>query len=125
MKKMIAANKGKSTADITDLLETFEVDYITEEQLGSDRMYRKLITSVKDAERFNYHSDYWGDADDYQTDNVALIEALEYFIGQRVKLSFDDGTVLGTLEGILIDKQYNSLGHTRILLSDIIETENR
>lgn len=122
---MIAANNGDHSPDITDILETFEVDYITEEELGSDRMYRKLITSVKDAERFKYRSDYWGDADNYQIDNVALIEALEYFIGDKVKLSFDDGTVLGTLEGILIDKQYNSLGHTRILLSDVIETENR
>lgn len=122
---MIAANKDNFTPDITDILETFEVDYITEEELGSDRMYRKLITSVKDAERFNYRSDYWGDADEYQTANVALIEALEYFIEDKVKLSFDDGTVIGTLEGILIDKQYNSLGHTRILLNDVIETENR
>jgi hypothetical protein len=122
---MIKLTDSKDIIDITNILDTFEVDYTTEEELGRDKMYRKLITSVYDAIKFNYQSDYWGDADEYQDANVGLIEALERLIGDRVKLTFDDGTVLGTLEGILIDKQYNSLGHTRILLSDIVETEDK
>lgn len=103
------------SADITYILEQFDVEIVTAEELGSDYMYRKLITDVNEAEKFNYHSDYWGDADSYQQENVELMEEVEQFVGNVVKVERDEGPEFYKILGILIDRQYNSLSHTVIL----------
>ena len=77
----------------------------------------RVITEPQQAIKFNYHSDYWGDADEYQEQNVALITALEPYIGRRVTFNdYFDGEV--TLDGIAIDKQYNSVSHTSVVVSE-------
>lgn len=118
-----AAMKKRASYDITRVLNMFEypLDVTTREWLGSDYSYRKLVRTVNEAERYNYQSDYWGDADDYQADNVALMAELEDLVGQRCSVRMDGDVIEGTLEGILIDKQYNSVSHTDILFSDVDE----
>jgi len=109
--------------DITWILDSYEYppEVTTREWLGSDYSYHKLITNVRDAERFNYHSDYWGDAQAYQDDNVDLMAALEPWVGSRCVAEVYGDRIEGTLEGILIDKQYNSIGHTSVLFSDVTD----
>lgn len=109
--------------DITWILDSYEypIDWTTEKMLGMEWSYRKLIKTVDDAERFNYHSDYWGDAYTYQDDNVDLMAALEPLVGERCVYETDDGPIEGTLDGILIDRQYNSISHTLVLLSDVTD----
>lgn len=119
--------KGAAMKDLTRIIymygydEDNPVDVTTREWLGSDYYYRVLIKTVSDAERFNYQSDYWGSADEYQEGNVALMWALEPWVGTRCYIDDDEGYLEGTLEGILIDKQYNSPSHTDILFSDVSE----
>ena len=117
------AMRKKAMKNITYVLEWFEYppDVTTEEWLGSDYYYRTLVKSVNEAERFNYHSDYWGDADEYQEDNIVLMEGLEPYIGERCYVEEGEDYIEGTLEGILIDNQYNSISHTCILFSDVTE----
>lgn len=109
--------------DITWLLDEYDgdVDICTKEQLGSDYFYKKLCTSVNDAERFNYHSDYWGDEDTYQEENIALMEEVEPYVGKEVEVTFEDETKRFKILGIAIDKQYNSLSHTVILAEEVKE----
>lgn len=109
--------------DITWILNGYEYppEVTTKELLGSDYSYHKLITNVRDAERFNYHSDYWGDAQTYQDDNVDLMAALEPWVGSRCVAEIYGDKIEGTLVGILIDRQYNSIGHTCVLLSDVTD----
>lgn len=111
--------------DITQFLNRYEYapDVTTREWLGSDFWYRTLITNVHDAERFNYQSDYWGFADDYQEDNVSLMLELEPYVGERCMFRDGDYSIEGTLDGILIDKKYNSISHTCVLFSDYAEKE--
>ena len=110
--------------DISDLV--FDVTYglksVEELDISSlDEVdsYFKLIKNVHEAEVFNYHSDYWGDAEEYQEQNVELIDALSPYIGKKVTITFEDGQMQGTLLGIAIDRQYNSLSHTKIVFDDI------
>ena len=63
---------------------------MTKEDIGNDIVYRKLVKSVHDTETFNYHSDYWGDADTYQEQNVNVMRDLEPFIDKTVAITFDD-----------------------------------
>lgn len=91
------------------------LDIVTREQLGSDYSYHTLVKNVREAERFNYHSDYWGDADSYQERAVEFVENVEPYIGEII--SVDDGE--GNYEdfkllGVLIDRQYNS--HLKLLV---------
>lgn len=112
----------KESYDVTDrfsrLLSRYEdqVDIITEDDLGEDLRYFKLVKNVNDAERFNYHSDYWGDADSYQEEVVDFMSRLSPMIGGIY--SDEDGDSY-EIEGLLIDKQYNSLGHCAVLLKKL------
>lgn len=133
--KLKKAKKTESSDDIpniTWILDNYdwEIDIVTKEDLGSDYYYRTLCTTVNDAERFNYHSDYWGDADTYQQDNIDLMEQVEPYVGKEVIVDFDDDgevhQVVYKILGIVIDKQYNSLSHTNILAELVreIKTED-
>lgn len=129
--KLKKAKKTESSEDlpnITWILENYDwdVDIVTKDQLGSDYYYRTLCTTVNDAERFNYHSDYWGDADIYQQDNIDLMEQVEPYVGKEVIVDFDEGSQKFKILGIVIDKQYNSLSHTCILAEELgeIKTED-
>jgi hypothetical protein len=95
-------------------IEEFEVSSIDEID-----HYFKLIKDTHEAEMFNYHSDYWGTAEDYQNQNISLIESLSPYIGKKVYIEYEDGDIKGTLLGIAIDTQYNSISHTRIILDSI------
>lgn len=81
--------------------------------------YFKLIKTVKEAEKFNYHSDYWGYDEDYQEQNVDLITSLSPYINKLVTIEYDDGAIQGKLLGIAIDKEYNSISHTKVILDSI------
>lgn len=114
--------------DMYESLDVAQIDYILTQlenefertphvimdgQLGSDLRYFEKVRTVRQAEKFNYHSDYWGYAEDYQQQNVTAVEQLRDFIGKQVQI----GGKTGKLEGLLIDIQYNSLSHSYILLS--------
>lgn len=104
--------------DLMYLLDRYDnkVDMYTRDELGNDIIYRKLVKSVDEAEKFNYHSDYWGDADQYERDVVEFMEYLELLIGRG--FTDEDGDAY-EIEGLLIDKQYNSLGHCAVLLKKL------
>lgn len=112
--------ESEDVPNITWILENYDwdVDIMTEEQLGSDYLYRELCRNVDEAARFNYHSDYWGDADSYQDANIELMEQIEPYVGKEVIVDFDDGSQKYKILGIAIDKQYNSLSHTCILAEE-------
>lgn len=115
-------NEDSNVEDITWLLDDtdWKVDITTNERLGSDRSYRTLVKNVHDAETFNYHSDYWGSADGYQEENVNFMEQLEPYIDKVVKVTFEDGTEQKfKVLGLLIDRQYNSIGHSEILVEEV------
>ena len=114
--------------DISNLV--FDVTYGSKSIEGLDISsldeidhYFKLVKNVHEAEVFNYHSDYWGDAEDYQEQNIELIDALSPYIGKKVTITFEDGQIQGTLLGIAIDRQYNSLEHTKVVLDNITELD--
>ena len=126
--KLKKAKKTESSEDlpnITWILDNYDwdVDIVTKDQLGSDYYYRTLCTTVNDAERFNYHSDYWGDADTYQQDNIDLMEQVEPYVGKEVIVDYDEGSQKFKILGIVIDKQYNSLSHTCILGEELGEVK--
>ena len=83
--------------------------------------YYKLIKTVDEAEKFNYHSDYWGYDEDYQEQNIELIDALAPYINKTVEIEYEDGLIRGKLLGIAIDRQYNSISHTKVILDTIEE----
>lgn len=99
---------GQKYIEELDIASKEEIDY-----------YFTLIRNVHEAEVFNYHSDYWGYDEDYQEQNIELIDALSPYINKRVAIQYDDGVIEGTLLGIAIDKQYNSISHTKVILDDI------
>lgn len=76
--------------------------------------YKTIVNDVHGAEKFNYHSDYWGCADYYQEQNIELIQEIERFVGSVVSVN----GVVGELVGIAIDRDYNSISHTDIVLKD-------
>lgn len=117
---------NEEAEDITYILDEYngEVDFVTKEELGLDYSYRVLITSVSEAQEYNYHSDYWGSDSEYQEQNVDLMWQLEKYVGKTVKIKFEDTTVYAKLIGILIDKQYNSIDHTKILIEPINMNES-
>ena len=132
LKKVKKTESSDDIPNITWILDNYdwEIDIVTKEDLGSDYYYRTLCTTINDAERFNYHSDYWGDADTYQQDNIDLMEQVEPYVGKEVIVDFDDDgevhQVVYKILGIVIDKQYNSLSHTDILAELVreIKTED-
>lgn len=115
---------------LNDIYNEYQFDgIITKEQMDADywffRSY-KLIKSVSQAKKFKYHSDYWNDEYTYRDANVGLMEALEGFIGQRCSLDTKWGNhIEGTLVGILIDTEYNSVGHTKLLFKDVEKTAKK
>lgn len=117
---------NEEAEDITYILDEYngEVDFVTKEELGLDYSYRVLITSVSEAQEYNYHSDYWGSDSEYQEQNVDLMWRLEKYVGKTVKIEFEDTTVYAKLIGILIDRQYNSIDHTKILIEPINMNES-
>lgn len=113
----------KESHDVTDrfdrLLSRYgdKVDITTEEDMGNDISYFKLVKNVKDAKRFNYHSDYWGDADLYQEEVVGFMSRLAPMVGGVYSDEYE-------IVGLLIDKQYNSLSHCKVLIKNL-ENESR
>lgn len=125
--------ESKEFYDISDLYLIYSSKDFRQLEVASldelDR-YFKLIKNVSDARAFNYHSDYWGEAEDYQKQNVELIKALHLYIGKKVCVDYGDGKMSsyhgyrgkmqGTLLGIAIDKQYNSIGHTKVVFDNMV-----
>ena len=88
---------------------------------SGDSSYFTVVKNEREAAEFNYHSDYWGSADQYQEDNVELVSSLEYYIESGDKLYFreEDGNKhYFTVTGVAIDRQYNSISHTKILIKE-------
>lgn len=86
-------------------------------RLGSERRFYTLVTTVEDAETYDYDGDYWGTASEYRSDNIDLMLSLTPFVGSMVRYDWGDGDVdEGVLVGILIDDKYNGTGHTLVLL---------
>ena len=114
--------ESEQLKDINWLLNDYDIDITTKEELGSDYYYRKLVTNVDEAEKFNYHSDYWGDADSYQEDMVNLMYQIEPYINKNVIIDIDGESYKYKLLGVLIDKQYNSISHAELLIEEISDT---
>lgn len=107
-----------TVSDIRGILSQHpDVSIYTKDELGSDYRYHTLIKSRDEALKYNYQPDFWGTADEYQKDNVKFVSELAPYIGKQV-LAFDDDTVF-TLKGVLIDNQYNSLDHTKVLVEEV------
>jgi hypothetical protein len=111
--------------DITRYIDRYEhaPEVTTREWLEGDYCYFQLMRTADEAVRFNYHDDYWGDADEYQEQNVCLMRDLEPWVGERCRAYIDGDCIEGTLEGILVDRQYNSIGHTCVLFGDVKEVK--
>ena len=114
--------------DISDLV--FDVTYGSKSVDGLDIASREeidhyftLVRNVHEAEVFSYHSDYWGYAEDYQEQNIELIDALSPYINKIVTIGYDDDFIQGTLLGIAIDRQYNDISHTKVVLDNITELD--
>ena len=90
---------------------------------SSDSSYFTIVRNERDAERFNYHSDYWGSAEQYQNDNVGLVSSLglgDSDVGEDLFYFEDeDGKHYFTVTGVAIDRQYNSISHTKILIKEV------
>ena len=84
-------------------------------------LYHTLIKDVDGAEKFNYHSDYWGSDEDYQRQNVDLMDDLSPYIGKKVQIDYDSGSLTGKLLGIAVDRGYNDIHHTQVVLDSIEE----
>lgn len=107
-----------TVSDIRGILSQYpDINIYTKDELGGDYKYHTLIKSREDALKYNYQPDFWGTADEYQKDNVKFVSKLEPYIGKHV-LAFDDDTVF-ILLGVLIDNQYNSLDHTKVLVEKV------
>lgn len=107
-----------TVSDIRGILSQYpDISIYTKDELGGDYKYHTLIKSREDALKYNYQPDFWGTADEYQKDNVKFVSELEPYIGKHV-LAFDDNTVF-ILLGVLIDNQYNSLDHTKVLVEEV------
>lgn len=91
----------------------------TTEELGNDIIYHKKCYDEHDVEKFNFHSDRWGDADYYQEQALDVMREIEPYIGNKVIIPFDEGNVSATVVTMLIDKQYNN--HIKILIDDVEE----
>lgn len=107
-----------NVSDIRGILSQYpDISIYTKDELGGDYKYHTLIKSRNEALKYNYKPDFWGTADEYQKDNVKFVSELEPYIGKPV-LAFDDDTVF-ILLGVLIDNQYNSLDHTKVLVKEL------
>ena len=124
LKKKINESENTDIPDITYIFEDYDwkFDITTKEDLGLDYSYHKLVKTTEEAEKFNYHSDYWGSADTYQEEVTEVVSQFEPYIDKKVLIDTDDGPITCKLLGVLIDKQYNSVGHLEILVEDINES---
>lgn len=104
--------------DITWIFDRWdwEFDITTKEELGSDYFYHTLVKNYSEAERFNYHSDYWGSAEDYQADVCDVVADFEPYVGEVVSINSEGGPQNYNLLGVLIDNQYNSVSHLAVLV---------
>jgi len=103
--------------DITAIVENFrefndQLRPVTKESVGRDMFYCKLVKNIREVEKFNYHSDYWGCAEYYQDKHIEFMIKIKPYIDKTITL---DG-MTGKLLGLLIDTQYNSLEHSALLL---------
>lgn len=111
-------NDLNNVSDIRGILLHYpQVNVFDEKKVGHGIIYYTLLESKEDALRYCYLSDYWGSASKYKKDIVNLVSKLEPYIGHKV-LAVDDDTVF-TLEGVLIDDQYNSLDHAIVLVEEV------
>ena len=110
--------------DISWIIDEYDTDVTTKEDLGSDYYYHTLVKNTNEAEKFNYHSDYWGDADTYQEEMVDLVQQVEPYVGKVVTVDYDDENEVYKVLGVLIDKQYNSVSHAKILVEKPDDTIN-
>ena len=96
-----------------------EIEPEEEFRNGGDSSYFTVVKNEREAEKFNYHSDYWGSEDEYQQQNVELVSSLESDIENGTKFCMYDGDnkFVFTITGIAIDRQYNSISHTKILIN--------
>lgn len=97
------------------------LDVMTREDIGSDYYYHTLVKNVREAEKFNYHSDYWGYDEEYQENAVEFVREIKPYIGKKVGIECgdDEDLIVATIVGVLIDKQYNN--HIKILIEDVEE----
>ena len=115
-----------SASDIYMYIDHYEYkpDIIPEDvfKKDSDWTYFTIVKTEQEAKEFNYHSDYWGTDIQYQRDNVELLADLEDYIASGDKMYFtDDDTgekYYFTVTGVAIDRQYNSISHTKILIKE-------
>lgn len=80
-----------------------------------DMYYRQRVTNLTQVKQFNYQSDYWGSADEYQEQNVTAMKAIKPYINKVVEYAGRKVKIVA----MLIDRQYNSIGHTDLLVQDI------
>ena len=96
------------------------LDIMSREEIGSDYSYHRLVKNVTETRSFNYHSDYWGYAEDYQEKAVEFMKEVKPYIGKKVGIECEDeDTVIVKLVGVLIDRQYNS--HLKLLVEYVEE----
>lgn len=114
-----------SASDIYMYIDHYEYkpDIIPEDvfKKDSDWTYFTIVKTEQEAKEFNYHSDYWGTDIQYQRDNVELLADLEDYIASGDKMYFTDDTgekYYFTVTGVAIDRQYNSISHTKILIKE-------
>ena len=124
MKRKFYENTNYPKLDIAKLSERIygyddNVEPATKEDLGGDISYHKMCKDINDVEKFNFHSDYWGDADDYQEKAISVMQRIKPYIGKKVIIPFDEDKYVSTILGMLIDRQYNS--HIKILVDDFVE----
>ena len=84
----------------------------------SDRSYFTVIKTIQEAESFNYHSDYWGSDTYYQEEHIDLLNDLESCIDDKTLFYVDGFDSIKTVNvvGVAIDRQYNSISHSIILV---------
>ena len=128
MVKKIRINENSDiNYPILDVMELSEEIYgyddnikiYTTEKFGNDIMYHKKCYNEHDVDKFNFHSDYWGDANDYQEQALDVMREIKPYIGDKVIIPFGDGNKSATVVAMLIDKQYNN--HIKILIDDVEE----
>jgi len=91
------------------------LDVMSRREIGLDYSYHRLVKNVTETRSFNYHSDYWGYAEDYQEKAVEFMKEVKPYIGKTVGIECDDGDpMIVKLVGVLIDRQYNS--HLKLLV---------
>lgn len=107
---------------IDNIQEELEYEYSiltprTKKSLALDLIYRKAVTNLSEVRRFNFHDDYWGCAEVYQEQNETAMKMLKPVIGKVVDYCGQKVKVIA----MLIDKQYNSIGHTDLLVEEVAE----